>query len=380
MVDSLGAAEACEAVEGSRFRIPLTVDGATLLMVEVLDGSLDRTDAVDGAGDLALAVLRTEGATEGVGDLGREGPTRDLTETVEGAGDLGRAVFRTEGAVDGVGDFGREGPAAALNGRAVGFLVACNAAILVGDFGLVVDLGIPDTVVFVVRTELTDAADDATGVGRVINGRIGPLISRPCLVEGVGLVLTLALAVPMFTFGPSLAAVGLRALAVPGKGAVAGPETDRADLALVIDAVEAELLSRKRLRPGGSAETGTSGRSVDGREVVDIWVEEEAVERTLAASDNDMTRDVVRGIPGPGAGPKRVRIRGESADGPSSSFTLTSISGISSLSFFNGRLTIADLFQCPIFQMVKTSSIPNLRPPSPDMCQDTFACVLDLLS
>lgn len=52
------------------------------------------------------------------------------------------------------------------------------------------------------------------------------------------------------------------------------------------------------------------------------------MERTLAASESDMTRDVVRGIPG--AGPKRVRTKGESAEGPSSSFTLTSISDFSS--------------------------------------------------
>ena len=196
-----------------------------------------------------------------------------------------------------------------------------------GDFGLVVDRGRPDTVFRVVGTELTDAADDATG-GRVINGRIGPLICLPCLVDGVGLVLSLALAAPIPTLGPSLAAVGLLALAVPGSGAVAGPETERADLALVKEAVEAELLNRSRLKPGGSAATG-SGRSVDGREVVVWCVEVEAVDRTLAASDNDMTREVVRGIPG---GPRRVRARGARADGPSNSFTPTSISGISSSS------------------------------------------------
>jgi hypothetical protein len=275
---------------------------------------------------LGLAVvLRTEGAIEGVGDLGREGPGRDRTEAVEGAGDFGRAVLRTEGAIDGVGDFDLEGPAAGLLGRATGFLVAWAAAILVGDFGLVVDRGSPEAAVRVVLTELTDAADDATG-GRVINGRIGPLICLPCLVDGVGLVLSRALAAPILTLGPSLAAVGLLALAVPGNGAVAGPDTDRADLALDSEAVEAELLNRNRLKPGGSAETG-SGRNVDGREVVDCCVELEAVERTLAASDNDMTREVVRGIPG---GPRRVLARGARADGPSNSFTPTSISGISS--------------------------------------------------
>jgi len=95
-----------------------------LLIVEVVDGSLDRIELVDGTGDLGLAVvLRTEGATEGVGDFGREGPGRDRIEAVEGAGDLGRAVPRTEGAIDGIGDLGREGPATALLGRATGFLV-----------------------------------------------------------------------------------------------------------------------------------------------------------------------------------------------------------------------------------------------------------------
>jgi hypothetical protein len=223
---------------------------------------------VDGTGDLGLAVvLRTEGATEGVGELGRVRPGRDRTETVDGAGDFGRAALRTDGAIDGVGDFVREGPAVALLERAVGLLVACAVTILVGDFGLVVDRGRPEAAVRAVRTELTDAADDATG-GRVINGRIGPLICLLCLVEGVGLVLSLALAAPMLTLGPSLAAVGLLAVAVPGSGAVAGPETERADLALDKEAVDAELLNRNRLRPGGSAVTG-SGRSVDGREVVD---------------------------------------------------------------------------------------------------------------
>ena len=79
---------------------------------------------VDGTGDFGLAVvLRIEGAMEGVGDFGREGPGRDRIETVDGAGDFGRAVPGTEGAIDGVGDLGREGPATALLGRATGFLV-----------------------------------------------------------------------------------------------------------------------------------------------------------------------------------------------------------------------------------------------------------------
>lgn len=233
-----------------------------------MDGILDRIDATEGTGDLGRAVvLRTEGAVDGVGDFGRVTAGRARTDAVDGAGDLGRAALRTEGAMDGVGDLGREGPAAALLARAADFLVACKAAILVGDLGLGAARGRPEAVVLVVRTELTDAPDDATG-GRVINGRIGPLICLLCRVEGVGLVLSLALAAPILTLGPSLAAVGLLAVAVPGRGAVAGPETDRADLALEIDAVEAEELSRNRLRPGGSTETG-SGRMVDGREAVD---------------------------------------------------------------------------------------------------------------
>jgi hypothetical protein len=52
------------------------------------------------------------------------------------------------------------------------------------------------------------------------------------------------------------------------------------------------------------------------------------VDRTLAASESDMTRDVVRGIPG--GAPRRVRTRDESAEGPRRSSTLTSISIISS--------------------------------------------------
>ena len=95
------------------------------MIVEVVDGSLDRIEVVDGTGDLGLAVvLRTEGAMEGVGDFGREIPGRDRTEAVDGAGDFGRAVFRIEGTMDGVGDFGLDGPAAALLGRPTGFLVA----------------------------------------------------------------------------------------------------------------------------------------------------------------------------------------------------------------------------------------------------------------
>jgi hypothetical protein len=94
-------------------------------MVEVVDGSLDRIEVVDGTGDLGLAVvLRIEGATEGVGDLGRDGPGLGRMEAVDGAGDFGPAVFRIDGAMDGVGDLVREGPAAALLDRAAGLLVA----------------------------------------------------------------------------------------------------------------------------------------------------------------------------------------------------------------------------------------------------------------
>jgi len=51
-------------------------------------------------------------------------------------------------------------------------------ATLVGDLGLVVARGSPEAAVRVVRTEVTEAADDATE-GRVINGRMGPLICLP---------------------------------------------------------------------------------------------------------------------------------------------------------------------------------------------------------
>lgn len=68
--------------------------------------------------------MRIEGAVDGVGDLGREGPTRERRVAVDGAGDFGRGGLRTEGAVDGVGDFVRDGPGAALLVRAVGLLAA----------------------------------------------------------------------------------------------------------------------------------------------------------------------------------------------------------------------------------------------------------------
>jgi hypothetical protein len=214
--------------------------------------------------------LRTEGAVDGVGDLGRDGPARDRSVAVDGAGDFGRGALRTEGAMEGVGVFVRDGPAAALLTRAADFLVAAweaaPAGDLEGDFGLVVARGIADGVVDAVSAELVEAvsAEAAGGFGRVNSGRIGPLICLAGRVEGVGLALFLAL---ILTLGPCLAAVGLLALALPGKGAVAGPETDRAvDLALVTDEVEAELLRRNRLRPGASTGTGGPARSVDGRE------------------------------------------------------------------------------------------------------------------
>ena len=197
-----------------------------------------------------------------------------------------------------------------------------------------------DAAVDDVRAELVEtvSAIATDGLGRVINGRMGPLICLACRVEGVGLVLSLAL---ILTLGPCLAAVGDLALALPGKGAVAGPETERADLALVTDEVDAELLRRNRLRPGASTGAGRLALNVDGREIEESWVEEDAVDRTLAASESDMTREVVRGIPT--GGPRRVRTRGESAEGPNRSSKLTSISEISS--YRQGRLTITNLFQ-----------------------------------
>jgi len=197
-----------------------------------------------------------------------------------------------------------------------------------------------DAAVDAVRPELVETVSAIVpdGAGRVINGRMGPLICLACRVEGVGLVLSLAL---ILTLGPCLAAVGDLALALPGKGAVAGPETERADLALVTDEVDAELLRRNRLRPGASTGAGRLALDVDGREIEESWVEEDAVDRTLAASESDMTREVVRGIPA--EGPRRVRTRGESAEGPNRSSTLTSISEISS--YRQGRLTITNLFQ-----------------------------------
>ena len=123
-----------------------------------------------------------------------------------------------------------------------------------------------DAAVDAVRPELVETVSAIVpdGAGRVINGRMGPLICLDCRVEGVGLVLSLAL---ILTLGPCLAAVGDLALALPGKGAVAGPETERADLALVTDEVDAELLRRNRLRPGASTGAGRLARSVDGREI-----------------------------------------------------------------------------------------------------------------
>lgn len=66
------------------------------------------------------------------------------------------------------------------------------------------------------------------------------------------------------TLLPFSAAVGLRALAVPGKGAVAGtgPDTDLADLVLLTEAVEAELLSRNRRSPGTSTRVPVLGPAV----------------------------------------------------------------------------------------------------------------------
>jgi hypothetical protein len=47
----LAKVDACEVLEGCRFRIPATVDGAGLLTAEVVDGRRDLTEVVDGTGD-----------------------------------------------------------------------------------------------------------------------------------------------------------------------------------------------------------------------------------------------------------------------------------------------------------------------------------------
>lgn len=183
---------------------------------------------------------------------------RDLIEVVEGAGELGRPTGLRKEVVEGVD---RDGPATALEGRAVvadpAGLAFSTGGYFVGDRGLAVALGNADAaveaVVRVVRTEPTEAADDpGCCAGRVMSGRGGPRISTACLVEGVGLAVSLARAEPMVTLVPVRAAVGLLALALPDTGAVAGPETDRADRALVTETVEAELLRRSLRRPGAS--------------------------------------------------------------------------------------------------------------------------------
>jgi hypothetical protein len=386
---TLEVVEACEAVDGIRFLIALTVEAEVaaglLLMVEGVDVDRDLavlTDAVEGVGDFGRAAFLIEGAREGVGDFGR-------------------ATLRTEGAREGVGDFCREGPATAFVLEGIDLLavvavceVVGPVGVFVGDLGLVVARGIAEAEaaadVRVVLTEVTEADDGpaaAAGEGRAISGLIGPLICLPCLVDGVGLSLFRPLAEPMLTLGPSLAAVGLRAEAVPGRGAVVGtgPETDRADLALVTEDVEAELLSLNRLRPGASVVA--SARSAGGRAADEVCVDVVVVVRILAASDSDMTRDVVRGIPTPGPDvgrppvPSRVRTSGDNADGPSSSSTLTSISVVSSMPIVRPKLhTIADLLQSPVFEIVKSPSIANLHPSSPNMGEDTFAGFLNLLS
>jgi hypothetical protein len=212
---------------------------------------------------LAAIVVAALGATEALD------ASRDLTETVDGAGEIGRPSGLRVAEIDGVG---RDGPATALVDRTAAVEVAgfglSDVAFLTGDLGVIggfgsVD-GVIDAVVLVVRTEVTDAADEdgpPDCAGRVMSGRGGPLISLPCLLEGVGLV-SLARVAPIATLAPTRAAVGLLALAPPGSGAVVGAETDLADRALATEAVDAELLSRSLLRPGAS--DALSARTVDG--------------------------------------------------------------------------------------------------------------------
>lgn len=231
--------------------------------------------------------------------------TGTLDGDLIGDASVGSAVFADAAAAV------REGSPAALVPAvlaAVGTLRAVEppavAADLGGDLGTGnAELVAVDAVVRVVRTDRTEAAEEAVcgGVGlvavrgvaasdcalvRAKSSRGGPLICRLWRAGvGVGLLLSRA---RKFTRLPFSAAVGLRALALPGSGAVDGPETDLADRALVTDAVDAELLRRSLRRPDASTRAaaaaldsaGASARMVEGRDDV--------VERTLPASDSDM--------------------------------------------------------------------------------------------
>lgn len=176
-------------------------------------------------------------------------------------------------------------------------------------------------------------------VGRVNKGFGGPLICRVGLAEeGVGLGPSL---VRSDTRLPFSAAVGLRALALPGIGAVAGPDTERAERVLATEVVEAELLRRSRRKPGASSRLVVLGPAsasalsvvggiliVEGREdATDTPDAEAADDRTLPASDRDIAREVVLGTPRLGALPvTRLRTKGEIADGPRRSSIEISIS------------------------------------------------------
>lgn len=347
--------------------------------------------------DAVVAVVRRDRteAVDGVGDFERCAGFDGLV----GAAGLAVLAFCLDVLVEGVGEFRVSGCARPLPLSTIALeVVVLDAGSLDGDVGLgSADVVAVDAVVLVVRTERTDADEEAVlgavavavgrGVARVMSGLGGPLICLAGRAEvGVGLALLSRERLPMDTRVPRSAAVGLRAVALPGTGAVAGPETDRPDRALLTDVVDAELLSRSRRRPGASSRVvvlgpaGTSARTVDGR---DDAVVLDAAERTLAASDRDMTREVVRGRPalvldGPAT---RLRANGEMADWArrSSSRTSTSAQSAPLLTDEVAR-TIADLFEHPMFQVVESTGIPDLHPSFADMGEDTFSCRVDLLS
>lgn len=177
------------------------------------------------------------------------------------------------------------------------------------------------------------------------------------------------------TLLPLSAAVGLRALAHPDRGAVAGTglETDLADRVLLTDAVEAELLSRNRRSPGGSGRvvvelgpaTGPSGRKVEAWEEALDNLDEEADVLTLPASESDMTRDVVRGNPAGGATPRRFRTTGEMAEGPRRSSIETSISAGSAPLLRRATDCDADL---PSLISFNTQCSRSWNPPASRIC------------
>ena len=345
-------ADACDAVDASRFLGVVAVDAVdSTEAFEAVKTSRDLTEAVEAGGDFGRAEA---GFLVVVGKVGKGGASTGAAVGRVDGGPAGvdglilRLLF-----IDGVGDTSLVGLGPARTGvlplSIVLFTLFVGEGSFDGDLGTgAVEVGVGvlvEIVVLVVRTDRTDAAEDAFCGGvwscltdvRAINWRGGPLI---CLVwrddDGVGLDVSL---VRRDTLLPFSAAVGLRALAVPGKGAVAGtgPDTDLVDLVLLTEAVDAELLSLNRRSPGASTRAAVLGPAVgggsSGARNVEAWdealdsLEDEADDLTLPASESDMTRDVVRGRPGGGATPRRFRMTGEMAEGPSRSSIDTSISG-----------------------------------------------------